>query len=35
LRVHGVTGADSAKVAGAMLRSLGAGQSVSEGAGQR
>jgi cell division protein FtsI/penicillin-binding protein 2 len=26
VRVHGVTGADSAKVAGAMLRSLGAGE---------
>jgi len=25
VRVHGVTGADSARVAGAMLRSLGAG----------
>jgi hypothetical protein len=25
VRVHGITGADSAKVAGAMLRSLGAG----------
>jgi hypothetical protein len=26
VRVHGVTGADSAKIAGAMLRSLGAGE---------
>ena len=26
VRVHGVTGAESAKVAGAMLRSLGAGK---------
>jgi cell division protein FtsI/penicillin-binding protein 2 len=26
VRVHGVTGAESAKVAGAMLRSLGAGE---------
>ena len=28
VRVHGVTGAESAKIAGAMLRSLGAGQNI-------